>query len=37
MLRAVLALRGFDPDYSVAPDIEVYAADYDDDEELPFM
>lgn len=34
MLRAVLALRGYDPDYSVAPDIEVFdAVDYD---ELPF-
>jgi len=37
MLRAMLALMGYDPDYSDAPDIEVYPSWYDEDEdELPF-
>lgn len=47
MLRAVLALRGYDPDYSVAPEIITYTTVYNgegeeddddyDEEELPFM
>ncbi|MDD5791339.1 MAG: hypothetical protein PUD22_02010 [Erysipelotrichaceae bacterium] len=39
MLRAVIALRGLDPDYAILPEIEVYAKNYeaeDDDEILPF-
>lgn len=37
MLRAVLALMGYDPDYATAPDIEVYPLSYwDNPEELPF-
>ena len=37
MLRTMLAFMGYDPDYSVLPDIEVYPGWYDeDDDELPF-
>ena len=39
MLRAVLALMGYDPDYSAAPDIKVYPLSHFenfDDDELPF-
>lgn len=38
MLRAVLALRGYDPDYSVAPEIQIFYRVDDDitDDDLPF-
>lgn len=37
MLRTVLAFMGYDPDYSDAPDIEIYPPEYwEDSEEMPF-
>ncbi len=40
MFRPVLALMGYDPDYSAAPDIEVYPLSHFmepwDDDDLPF-
>ena len=44
MLRVVIALRGWDPDYTELPQIDVYSKyasnneeDDDDDELLPFI